>query len=292
MGYSTGYFSEIGSFLKMVITKKFELGIGSNFLHSIRTSICIRKCNKNWGVISEPFFGKNHGLCYQLAKDYFSLQADLDSLFLWSLSNLEFNSGKVCHLCFHRNGDNAGGIAGSYGTYYLGDRPVDRCSSQRDLGVMLSDDLSWSNHYTLIVSKALNVLGLLRRSFGPSTPVRVKRLLYLSLVRSKLLYCSVVWRPRMIKDIRLLESVQRRATKWILGDYRLDYRSRLLSLKLLPLMMVYEINDVLFLLKSLSFPSPSFDIRNFVSFSPNPYRSSCLLHVLCKDNTCRHFILF
>ena len=119
--------------------------------------------------------------------------------------------------------------------------------------------------------------------------VRVKRLLYLSLVRSKLLYCSVVWRPRMIKDICLLESVQRRATKWILGDYRLDYKSRLLSLKLLPLMMVYEINDVLFLLKSLSSPSPSFDIRSFVSFSSNPYRSSCLLHVLCKDNTSRHF---
>ena len=86
--------------------------------------------------------------CYQLAKDYFSLQADLDSLYLWSLSNLEFNSGKVCHLCFHRNGVNTGGIAGSYGTYYFGDRPVNRCSSQHDLGVLLSDDLSWSNHYT------------------------------------------------------------------------------------------------------------------------------------------------
>ena len=49
MGYSTGKFSEIGSFLKMVITKKFELGISSNFLQSISTSICIRKCNKNFG---------------------------------------------------------------------------------------------------------------------------------------------------------------------------------------------------------------------------------------------------
>ena len=46
--YSTGKFSENGSFLKMVITQKFELGIGSNFLHNIRTSICIRKCNKNF----------------------------------------------------------------------------------------------------------------------------------------------------------------------------------------------------------------------------------------------------
>ena len=62
MGYSTGKFSENGWFLKMVITRKFELGISSNFLHNIRTSICIWKCNKKFLVISEPFFGKNHGL--------------------------------------------------------------------------------------------------------------------------------------------------------------------------------------------------------------------------------------
>ena len=50
----------------MTITQKFLVGISSNFLHSIRTSICIRKYNKNWGggggVIFEPFFGKKHGL--------------------------------------------------------------------------------------------------------------------------------------------------------------------------------------------------------------------------------------
>ena len=37
----------------MVITQKIEVGISSNLLHSINTSICIRKCNKNW----ELFFG-------------------------------------------------------------------------------------------------------------------------------------------------------------------------------------------------------------------------------------------
>ena len=33
--YSTGYFSEIGIFLKMAITQKVLVGISSNFLHSI-----------------------------------------------------------------------------------------------------------------------------------------------------------------------------------------------------------------------------------------------------------------
>ena len=48
MGYSTGIFSDFGSFLKMTVTRKIEVGISSNLLHSISTSMCIRKCNKNF----------------------------------------------------------------------------------------------------------------------------------------------------------------------------------------------------------------------------------------------------
>ena len=61
MGYSTGKFSEIGSFLKMVITRKFELGISSNFLQSISISICMRKCNKHFGWFRSHFLEKSMG---------------------------------------------------------------------------------------------------------------------------------------------------------------------------------------------------------------------------------------
>ena len=46
MDYSTVIFSDFGSFLKMTVTRKIEVGINSNLLHSISTLICIRKCNK------------------------------------------------------------------------------------------------------------------------------------------------------------------------------------------------------------------------------------------------------
>ena len=46
MGYSLGYFSDFGSFFKVAITRKIEVGISSNLLQSIFTSIYIRKCNK------------------------------------------------------------------------------------------------------------------------------------------------------------------------------------------------------------------------------------------------------
>ena len=58
MGYSTGKFSENGSFLKMVIIRKIEVGINSNFLPSISTSICIRKLNKKFSDFGAIFWKK------------------------------------------------------------------------------------------------------------------------------------------------------------------------------------------------------------------------------------------
>ena len=61
MGYSTGYFSDFGIFFKMAITRKIEVGISSNFLHSISTSICIRKCNKKFLHFRSHFLEKSMG---------------------------------------------------------------------------------------------------------------------------------------------------------------------------------------------------------------------------------------
>ena len=51
----------------------------------------------------------------------------------------------------------------------------------------------------------------------------------------------------LIKDILLLERIQRRATKFTLNNYTTDYKSRLTELKLLPLMHLFELQDILFL---------------------------------------------
>ena len=58
MDYSLRYFSDFWSFLKMAVTRKIEVGMSSNFLHSIRTSICIIKCNKIWGDFGAIFWKK------------------------------------------------------------------------------------------------------------------------------------------------------------------------------------------------------------------------------------------
>ena len=88
----------------------------------------------------------------------------------------------------------------------------------------------------------------------------LKKLLYISLVRSQLIYCSQLWRPHLLKDIITLERIQRRATKFILNDYQSSYRFRLVKLHLLPLMYFFELYNIIFVIKSLKNPTISFNI--------------------------------
>jgi len=110
------------------------------------------------------------------------------------------------------------------------------------------------------------MLDLLRRSFSSNIHVEAKKQLYISLVCSQLLFCSILWKPHLIKDINLIERIQRCAIKFILNDYTSDYKTRLLKLKLLPLMFTLNINDIIFLIKSIKFPSNSLNIMDFVTF--------------------------
>ena len=198
------------------------------------------------------------------------LQKDNDSLYNWSSQNkLRFNILKCFIIQFYKRS-----LFPILSPYYLNGELIATSTHGKDLGVTFSSDLSWNKHYEKISSKAYQTLGLIRRTFSLSSSVKAKKLLYLSLVRSKITYCTQVWRPCFIKDIIVLERIQRRATKFILGDFSQDYKSRLIYLHLLPLMYVFELFDILLFVKSLKSPDPSFPVLDYVSFSNNSTRSS------------------
>ena len=54
-----------------------------------------------------------------------------------------------------------------------------------------------------------------------------------------------------------MERSQRRATKFILNNFSSDYRDRLITLNLLPLLYLYELLDLRSFIKCLKFPDPS-----------------------------------
>ena len=69
--------------------------------------------------------------------------------------------------------------------------------------------------------------------------------LYNSYVRPDLEYCIRTWRPYLKKDIQILEAVQRRATKMILGMEGLHYEDRLKALDMYSLERRYLRGDMI-----------------------------------------------
>ena len=66
----------------------------------------------------------------------------------------------------------------------------------------------------------------------------------------------------------------------------------LVKIKSLLLMYIYELNDILFFIKSCKSPSPHFNIHHYITFSNFATRSSehsKLLHIKCFSNNSRHF---
>ena len=130
---------------------------------------------------------------------------------------LLLNPAKCCHIHYSFSKST------SDQHYPIHDNPVSTNHDIKDLGIIYSSSLLWDLHYKNIISKAYKIFHVLRHTF--TTPSHVARKhLYITLVRSHLVYCSPLWRPHLIKDIEIFEKVQQQATKFILNDYHLDYR--------------------------------------------------------------------
>ena len=91
-------------------------------------------------------------------------------------------------------------------------------TSAKYLGVLYSNDLSWSPHIQSVAHKAHQRLGFIKRNLK-GAPFRYRNTAYQSLVRAQLEYAAVVWDPSLHRDIDILEKVQRKAARWAKGQY-------------------------------------------------------------------------
>ena len=91
---------------------------------------------------------------------------------------------------------------------------------------MVYSDLKPGNQCKKAASKAMSVLGMIRRQF-PQLDVPEFRLLYKCYVRPHMEYAVQAWSPYLAKDIECLERIQRRATKMVRGLKNMHYQERL-----------------------------------------------------------------
>jgi len=102
--------------------------------------------------------------------------------------------------------------------------PVVNCVT--DLGVEVDTKLKFATHINRIVHKALNRSYLLARCFvSHDTQTLVKA--FKVYVRPLVEYCSSAWSPHYVKDIKSIESVQRKFTKRLTGLWNVPYAERL-----------------------------------------------------------------
>ena len=125
--------------------------------------------------------------------------------------------------------------------------------------MIVNNKLTWSSHISSVVAKANKTLGFLNRHFGFSfIGPNHRKSIYVSLVRSHLSYGSEIWAPQScVRDVKLLESIQRRATRFILNcskdpNNRPNYKSRLIELNLLPISYWMECRDLCFMFNYLN----------------------------------------
>ena len=102
--------------------------------------------------------------------------------------------------------------------YTLHGQVLHEVNHAKYLGVLISNDLSWTPHIDYISKKANQKLGFLKRNLRGS-PISSKKLAYTSLIRSGLEYAASVWDTSLKKDITKLERVQRRSARWVKSQY-------------------------------------------------------------------------
>ena len=170
--------------------------------------------------------------------------------------------------------------------YHINGVPLVVTSAERDLGVIISDKLSWNKQVCEQCAKSNRVLGFVRRNTRSIKSVSVRHVIYLMLVRSHLGYATQVWSPQSKELIGKTERIQRRATKYILNLPFLceeSYKDRLIKLDLLPVSYWHEYLDMVFFFKS---------VTGLVKVNPTVIPTRCVLSRATRSSSNTNVTLF
>ena len=156
------------------------------------------------------------------------LQSDLDTIYDWTqYSLLRLHPGKCVSMRIASKNKREIGKC----NYNMDSYQLETVAIEKDLGVIVDNNLSFQTHIEMKVKNANKLVGLLRRSFTHLDGKMFKQL-FISIVRPHLEYCASVWNPYLKKNIELIENVQRRATKQVAGLSHMSYKDRLKSIDL------------------------------------------------------------
>ncbi len=140
-------------------------------------------------------------------------QADLDRLIGWATTwGMRFNASKCKTMRISRK-RNPGEPS-----YEMDGVRLEATKESTYLGIQIQNDLGWEKQTQHAVTKATRVLNFIKRNFYMCSK-NVKERLYLTLVRPHLDYGVAAWNPYKACQRAAIENVQRRAARFVFGDY-------------------------------------------------------------------------
>ena len=181
------------------------------------------------GFISKFADDTKYGRVVHSEEDHAKMQRDIDQLLEWADKwQMEFNAKKCKIMHF---GPKNPQFSYCMGGYAPAGTVLEDVSSEKDLGVIVSDSLKPSSQCTAATKKANSILGQMRRAFQYRDKLVWTRL-YMTYVRHHLEVAVQSWSPWYAKDINLLEQVQKRAVNMVTGLKAKTYEDKLIELGL------------------------------------------------------------
>ena len=186
--------------------------------------------------------------------DHVTLQNDINYLLNWSIQNkMTFHPDKCKALMVRlRKPPLIDVLPFIQFMYEMGENVLDYCNIETDLGININGALNWTQHSNKIYSRANQRFAILRRTCSFIHNLKMKRILYLAMVRSLFEHCPTIWRPSSDTAIKLLESIQKRALKWIFGESPVNYSAdntlyyiHCKQLNILPIKFRFDFHDLI-----------------------------------------------
>ena len=220
--------------------------------------------------------------------DYLTIQKDIDYLLDWALRNkMKFHPSKCKVLSVAKSCPPLIDVLPGIQYFYsMGDTILDYADSEKDLGIIMNTSLNFTDQANFLYGKANQKLGMLKRNCYFVTDINRRKVLYLTLVRSIFEHCPTIWRPNSESIVNKLESLQKRALKWIRNDFSASYSIDELyylhckQLKILPIKFHFDYHD-LKLLHSIVYGFSCVSLPSYIRFysGNSRLRSSHLDHL-------------
>ena len=141
---------------------------------------------------------------------------------------LRIQPPKSEHIIFSRQSNH------SNTDFFINNSLIPKCTSVKDLGIVLSNDIKWCTYISKVHSRATNLVYLILKTFKSMDPFFYRKL-FITYIRPLTEYNVNIWMPYYLGDIKKIESVQSLFTRMLCKKFNITYKNYFHRLQILNL---------------------------------------------------------